>query len=699
VNPADPRDRASILQDLASADEEVRRLAVERAPLLPAAEALPILAGRLGDESWRVRKSAVECLVHAPEDWPVAGQLIEALGDGENPGRRNAAVEALVRMGRRMVEPLLAAAASPDVDVRKLVVDALAGIGSERAVPHLVAMLDDADPNVRAATADALGAIGGAEAVRALCRLALGEDPDTLVRFSALRALARLETPLPASALKSALAEPVLRPVAFAVLGHGDDPESLEALLAGLAAPSRASREAAIEALLRRAARADGGSAERLLERLRAAARAAPACVEDAIRRLGDAELGMRLLLVQFLGVVRAPESVVPLLHAAHDEALTEVVLGTLGGFGERIEALLDERWPGLEVEARALACELLGRSCGAVGAARLAAALDDVDPMVRSAAARGLARRRDPLALRVLIRRLEASAGDGEPEAQDERDAITEALVAIATAAAADARRSTLELLASGFDGAAEPVRLAVARVLREVAGPEHAEHMSLLVQDPSPAVRRAAVAALARMGAEPAAEMLHLALADEDAAVRMAAAAALGERPSARTLPDLERLFGDEDAGVRAAGVRALAALPPEALAEPALRERVEALLRGALADVAPVAIAAVEAFERMGEALALGPVRDVIGHPDPEVVQSAVRCLQRHGAEEDVQALLPLLGHPHWAVRADAIQAFAERRMRSALPPVLRRLELEQDEFVRDVLLRALARLEEG
>lgn len=697
VPAPDPRDRASILQDLASADEEVRRLAVERAPLLSGAEALPILTQRLGDESWRVRKSAVECLVHAPEDWPVAGPLIAALADGENPGRRNAAVEALVRTGRRMVEPLLAAAASPDVDVRKLVVDALAGIGSERAVPHLVGMLGDPDPNVRGATADALGAIGGDDAVRALCGLALGEDQDTLVRFSALRALARLETPIPAAALKPALAEPVLRPVAFAVLGHGDDPEAVDALLGGLSAVSRASREAAIEALLRVVARSDAAGAERLCARIAAAA--TPACVEDAIRRLADAELGVRLLLVQFLGVVGADASVVPLLGAAQDEALAEVVLATLAGFGDGVEAQLDARWADLDVDARALACDVLGRTRGASGATRLVAALEDADPLVRVGAARGLARRGDPIALRALVRRLEATAGDPEPEARDERDAVTEALVGIATAAAAESRSSMLDLLAAGFDGAAEAVRLAVARVLRAVAGPEHVHHMSLLVQDPSPAVRRAAVAALARMGAEPAAEMLHLALADEDAPVRVAAATALGEAPTARTLADLERLLGDEDATVRAAAVRALAMLAPDAIADAPTRGRVGLLLAGALSDVAPVAIAAVEAFEHLGGALALAPVHGVIGHQDPEVVQSAVRCLQRHGVEEDVQALLPLLGHPHWAVRADAIQALADRRLRSALPPVLRRLEREQDEFVRDVLLRALARLEEG
>lgn len=692
----DPRERESIRQDLASPDDEIRRLAVERATLLPAAEALPILATHLGDESWRVRKSAVACLAHLPEDWPVAGHLIAALGDGDDPGRRNAAVEALVRIGRRMVEPLLAAAGSPDVDVRKLVVDALAGIGSERAVAPLVGMAGDPDPNVRAAAADALGAIGGAEAVGALRDLALDGD-DVLVRLSALRGLARLETPLTAKELESALAEPVLRPGAFAVLGHGDDPEGVESLLAGLSAASRATREAAIEALLRIVARSEGAAAEALLARVRT--RTPSACVADAIARLASADLGTRLLLVQFLGVVQAPECVAPLLGAAADEALAEVVLGTLSGFGDPVEALLDERWPTLDVDARMLACELLGRTGGGCGAARLTAALDDLDPSVRIAAARALARRGEPGALHALVRRLELGAGDAEPEAQDEREALADALVGIARAAVTEARRRTLDLLTAGFDGAPEAVRLAVARVLREVAGPEHAEHMSLLVQDPSPAVRCAAVAALAGMGAATAAHLLHLALADEDAAVRVAVAAALGEAPMAQALPDLERLLGDHDAAVRAAAVRALAALGPEAVAEAPTRERIERLLGGALDDLALVAIAAVEAFERMGGALSLAPVRRVVGHPDPEVVQGAVRCLARHGGEEDLQTLLPLLGHAHWAVRADAIQALADRRLRSALPPVLRRLELEQDEFVRDVLLRALARLEEA
>jgi HEAT repeat protein len=406
------------------------------------------------------------------------------------------------------------------------------------------------------------------------------------------------------------------------------------------------------------------------------------------------------LLLVQFLGIVRSPESVVPLLLAARDEALAEVVLGTLVTFADVADAEIDGCFLALDENARALACELLGRTAGPLGAQRLIAALDDAEPTVRIAAARGLALRADPAATPALVRRLEATAGDAEPEAEDERVAATDALVRIATAAPeADARRGTLELLAGGFHGAEVPVRLAMARVLREIGGPEHAEHMSLLVQDPSPSVRRAAVAALARMGPDEAAEMLRLALADEDASVRIVAAAALGEAATPRVLPDLERLLSDEDAGVRSAAVRAIAGFAPTLTMDPGAGKRIEPLLCRALEDVAPVAIAAVEAFERIGGALSLAPVVAVLGHADGEVVQSAVRCLEQHATIEELQALLPLLGHEHWSVRAAAIEALASRRVRSALPAVLRHLEREQDEFVRGVLLRALAHLEGG
>ena len=59
--------------------------------------------------------------------------------------------------------------------------------------------------------------------------------------------------------------------------------------------------------------------------------------------------------------------------------------------------------------------------------------------------------------------------------------------------------------------------------------------------------------------------------------------------------------------------------------------------------------------------------------------------------------VERLLPLVSHPDWSVRAEAIQTLADRGTAKAVPAILRRLETEQDEFVRTVTLRALERLE--
>lgn len=696
----DPRERESILHDLCSADEEVRRLAVERGVLLPATEALPMLAERLGDPSWRVRKAAVEALAATPEDWPVALHLVAALADGENPGRRNAAVEALIRIGRRMVAPLLDASASPDVDVRKLVVDALAGIGSERAAPRLAALLGDPDANVRGAAADALAALGGVEAQRALRASALREDEETLVRFAALRGLARLEAPLRAADLASAISDPMLRPAAFGVLGRVPDAESEEVLLKGLESGSRATREAAIEALLRIVTHAEAGDSDRLCMRLRNCAESAPGAVSDALVRLGEADLGTRILIAQFLGIVAEPEAALPLLCAARDdEALAEVALGALAELGSAGEEQIDAAWGTLDGDLHLLACEALGRSRGARGGARLVLTLDEADPTLRAAAARALAGRGDTSGASALVRRLQIASDDFDLDAELERSALIDALVTI-TAASHDveARRAVTDLLASAFEGASESVRLAIARVLGSVGAGDHASLMALLAQDPSPAVRRAAVGALAGLHGEARREALRLALADEAAAVRIVAASAFGDTGEAHALADLERLLLDEDAEVRAAAVRAIGGLAQAVAAESGW-EAIGVLLEKALGDCGPVALAAVEVFERIAPALPIERICAVLAHDDPEVVQGALVCIRRHGREDELTAVLPLLAHPHWAVRAGVIEAIAERRFVAAVPAVLRRLDGEEDEFVRGALLRALERLEEA
>ena len=694
----DERDRQSVLDDLASPDAEVRRLAVERAVALPGDEAIAVLVERLGDPSWRVRKAAIERLVSLPARDAWVRHLVAALGDGENPGRRNAAVEALVSCGRRVVPELVAALASDDADVRKLLVDTLAGIGERSCEPALVAGLSDPDPNVRAAAAEALGALGGPAAERALGERAARDGEDRLVRLAALRALAALDASLPARELAPLLEDAILRPAALDLLGRSDG-AAAPLLLKWLGSESRASRMAAMRSLLLRIARDDDGGAAALVEAIRTEAPALPA-VDDALAALAGSDLAAQLLAMHFLGIAREPRAVVPILRAARDEALREVGLSTLQELGALAEAELGAAWPGLDVAARCDACRLFARTGGAASARHLLAALGDAAPELRIEAERAVGRRRLAGALPTLLQRLASLAPADDADSEEEAGAITEALCALTEPprpgeAAHPEGDGVLDALVARLPDACEAVRLAVAEVLGRAGRPADAPAVGRLMKDPSARVRRAAVVALARLDGASASEPLRLALADESAAVRIAAASALAAAEGDAALGDLERLADDRDPRVRAAATRAIGRRLV-GCEDPLGRVRGLARLDAALGDDGLVALAAVEALREIGGPAARGVGR-VLGRPEPELLKEAVACLAVHGDAADLAALVPLLGHAEWAVRAQAIAALAERRVVGALPAILRRVDLEADLFVRAELLRALERLE--
>lgn len=693
------RERAGILHDLSSSDEEVRRLAVERASCLGVDDALPLLVEALGDASWRVRKAAVARLVGSEAPGRTEPALIAALSDGENPGRRNSAFEALVSMGSRVIPSLIEALSTDDVDVRKLIVDALAGIGDEAATPTLIESLRDADPNVRAASADALGVVGGRGAGEAMTRCAVDDGEDTLVRLSALMGLARIEHAVEISKLEGALRDSLLRPAVYALLGEVGGRDAVDCLLGGVASQARSSRESAIGGLLKLLERFSGDAAHdelhaRILERARAIDGLPDACIE----RLPDADLATRIVLIQFLGMLREPRSVVPILEAGRDEALAEVAQSTLAGWGEGALAALEPAWSKLDLDLRAAACHLIGRIGGERAGTMLRSALDQPDALLRAAAARAVGVGRCADLMPLLVERLEGAAVDPVTESDEESTAIVGALVALARWDAEADRGLAGELvalLAERLDTAESEARVAVATVLGKVGRPEDEDLIVHLLKDPDPAVRRSAVVALARLEPGAASEPLRLALADESARVRLAAATALGEAASARVIDDLHRLILDEDSRVRSAAVRGIG---QHAAHGHVSVDHAVALIDDALEGDSMVALAAVEALDAMGGPRAAEAALRLLGRSEPELVQAAVACIGRHGEVETVAELLPLVGHASWSVRSEAIQTMAERRVSRAVPAILRRLETEQDSFVRDTILRALKSLED-
>lgn len=682
--------RDKLFEDLASRDEEVRRLAVERLPTLSADEALPALVAQLADPSWRVRKAAIERLATSNEIGRAVPSLVEALADGDNPGRRNAALEALTRCGASAVPGLLEASHDADVDVRKQVVDALAGIGDRGSVPRLQALLGDEDANVRGAAAEALGMLGDEEVVPPLLA-AVRDEREALVRISALRALDRLEHPVDPEQIGSALDDPLLASSAFTLLAHSECPQAVDILLKALESAGRTARDAAAQSLIALCAR-DEADAEGVVRRVREAIRPEGPAFAHALERVAQGALPARLALIQLLGMLGRVEAVPALLEAAGDEALAEVVHGALVSLGPDSVAPMQAAWNDLSPASRRLACRVLAAFDGDAAGALLAGALQSRDVEVRAEAARALGSRggEDTIVdlVGLMVRAFEREDEWGEEE---EQEAAREALVALG---GRDAGR-VVEALSERLARQGEGFKVAAARVVQEIGRAEDAERLELLTSDPSPRVRRAAVEALAAISAETRLETLRMALADEDAGVRIGAAGALAACAEPSVLDDLVRLADDPDERVRAAALRALGHWCEDGLE--ADRERVLLQVSQALRHGGAVAMAGIEVLTELGGRSSVSLATTALGDQDAILVEAAVGCLGKHADVSTLAELFPLLAHEQWSVRARTVEVLSERRVEMAVPAILRRLEAETDEFVRSEILRALDRLE--
>jgi HEAT repeat protein len=105
----------------------------------------------------------------------------------------------------------------------------------------------------------------------------------------------------------------------------------------------------------------------------------------------------------------------------------------------------------------------------------------------------------------------------------------------------------------------------------------------------------------------------------------------------------------------------------------------------------------MAALESLRELGDPRATAIAAPLLAADAPELVRAAAACLGRVAQSRELEALLPLLAHESWAVRAEAIRVLGERGIEKATPALLRRLEVERDDFVRETMLRALERLE--
>jgi HEAT repeat protein len=647
-------------------------------------DAIELLRLGLGDEDWRVRKESAY-IAASRLDWggPLFDLLVVGITQGENVGLRNAAVEALGRIGAPAVAPLLDALPRVPETAKKFVFEALGDLGDLGAVPVLVHAAEHDEPNTAAAALDALSRIGGPDAERALRRRL--SHPDPFHRFAALEGLEKLGASVPYDELVPLLGDRLVRRGVIGLLGRSGGAQAIEPLVDALSDRSSVVLGAAIHALLVLSEETD-----ELRERARA--------------RLIELDEGARVRLrnVLFEGDLRTRQAAAHLLVLAMDEpALGEIV--ALAGRGLLAPAALDAlmlwgesgiapllarmaasegptRAAAIEL-ASALAAEALRGKRGSEAAREVIRraihdALDDGDPIVRRAALRSLGLWAVPDDASRLVR----SVVDGGDELATTSAATLEQLAAEAP----EAVRAALRDLA--LDG---PGGHALAGVVALVEGEAAYDRLTLALRSERSEVRRASVNALARIGGRRAADEIKFALSDDNLDVRSTAARALGtlrdEDGEAIGIEALLLSLETDEPSLLASIARALGNTLDTRAIEP-----LKALVSH---QESQVAVAAIEASRRLDCRDFGSLVRAALRHEDEEVVKQALCTIADERGEDALSALELGLEHPTWHVRVLAARLLADRNDEEAFAILMARRRVENDPMVLEVMDRVL------
>lgn len=600
-------DREELKSQLTSPDEIIRLHAVRKLAN-ESPELVECLLDVLGDESWAVRRAAVEGLVRATRS-EIVPKVIQVLQERHHDfGVLNSALSIVSHSGVDAVEPLTTLLAGGDEELRIYAAQALGDRHDARGVAPLCEALDDADANVCYAAIEALGKMRAVEAVGRLMQIV--ETGDFFLAFAAIDSLVAIGDPRIVPRLTPLVQHDGLRDAVTVALGRLGD-EQAASTLVDLLNCSNCRVAVIAEALVSLCERhaVQHGAVDRVME-----------CARQRVSPAGIANL------IAATGKVAATElrSLVVVMGWLEGAAIESCLVGMLENplVREDAVAALARR----RRECVGLLIEQLG--CG--------------DPDVRQAAVEALKQMGDPTAATALIRLLQTADSDTMPGVID------------ALAKAAD-QRATEPLL--GLIGDPSPaIRRAAIRAINVLGHPELARRVLPLLGDPdplvresavsiaghfafnecvdgildccrdtNPGVRRAAHAQLSRFADHRAFSTLVESLHNSEPAIRIAAVQSLGELKDYRALEPLLSATKDPDLWVRYHAVRALGQHRSEKIMD---------ILTDVLKTDGTTAVR-VAALEELGELDGAGDLLAAYANDtNADLSQAAIQALGRRG-----------------------------------------------------------------
>jgi len=559
----------------------------------------------------------------ASEDLLIASLTNLLTNPDPYPYARMSVVEALAIIGsERAVNLLLQCLKDEDPIIR---VDAAVRVGetrNERAIETLITALQSDNLPLRAHATRALGHIGSEKAIEPL-RTAL-KDGERMVRGDAIEALKDIGTEAAAEALTVVLQDEdgFLRQKAILAIGAIGSEKYIEVLLLCLRGDSELRSYVA-----------------QALKQIN------PAKATLALKRiLSSEDAQLRQTAVEVLKLMATNEAIELLLSAARDESssVRKAVAYSLHSvffFSDINNGEDGDGVSNIEATNRKLAVE------------SLIAALRDEDAEVRAVAARSLTNYHDESAIPYL-----------ETALHEENKGVR--ANAARTLGFLGSKGSVAPLLRALTDEVSE-VRAEAAAALGQLGSATPIDPLLNALLDEDASVRQRAAIALGTIGSTDAVEHLVKALQDEDYKMRACAAMALGQIGEECAFEPLLEMLEDREALVREHVIESLGRIGRE----PSL----DALSKALDDNGGHVRISATEEIAKIGSEKSVDLLAIALRDLDINVTKRAAQALGKIGSKRAIKILIEALQHENHNTRSDAAEALAHIEAHSVVEAI--------------------------
>lgn len=645
-------------------DIEKKRLSIEALRGRPSPEAMEILIESMKDESWRIRKTALEILLenYHPEEY--MEKLIGLLYLGDNAGARNSAIEALTILGKKATPYLIKAFETSDRDVRKFIIDILGSLDDRRAIPLMLRALSDEDDNVKVTAVEHLGRVKESSVTDALIDIL--KSGDLWTAYPAADALGRIGDRRAIPYLVEALSKKTLRVPVLKSLARFAEPSTLPHIVPLLADSSKTVQEEALKTIIKFYHR--GVQPELITDELRKVFDE-DTLVDLTLKYAWSNKHDLRISAIILLGLLRNERALQPLLEISQEDEYAEDVKKALVFMGKaRPESLL----PLFDLENayyRRFIATVAGEVSSELYSEKLIDYLNDEDGHVRAMAAKALAMIGELKSVPYIKRLLQ------DPY-EDVQEAACEALSVLKDGI--DVKEVLFWLGSSDVK-----LRRNGARLLGLLRVSSATQELGFVLKDSDPSVRRAAVEALRRIGSEEAKRYLTVALTDEIRDIRVSAIYSLGDMGGENVSEIMRSLLHDRDDFVKVAAIKVLGRLK-----DPSTLNDLITMLEEPNGFVRTSAIESLRVFN---ERQAMEAIVKMLEDQDMEIKRTAIEALSDY--EPAHRRIVPFLRSEEWILRSAAVKA-----LRYSKDPAIRAelealLDREEDQSIKKMLVEIL------